>query len=208
MSTSSLSAISWKDIDTKGVELITRTLRPEDGEALTDFLQKLSSASRASFQPHPFTRKFVMKMVHEREQKHHLRLVVENPKTHQIVAYAFLTRPPLLTKLGYFGIAVADNYQGRKISSFLMNHLFTFAQLEGIKTILLNVYENNQAAIAAYQKRGFERISAPFALNKFITIYELWHSQKLSDLWHRPPHDPAINTPSSLWMRKSLSETY
>ena len=57
----------------------------------------------------------------------------------------------------WLGIAVADGYKGKGLGLLMMNQLISFAKLHGVKKIRLSVDNDNEAAIALYEKLGFRR---------------------------------------------------
>jgi [ribosomal protein S18]-alanine N-acetyltransferase len=56
-------------------------------------------------------------------------------------------------------VAVAPSAQGRGIGGRLIDALIDTARRRGATTLLLEVRADNQAAIALYRRRGFERIA-------------------------------------------------
>ncbi|MCP1997048.1 GNAT family N-acetyltransferase [Flavobacterium sp. HSC-61S13] len=61
---------------------------------------------------------------------------------------------------GYIGFMfVTPEYRGQGISSLLLNHLKQWLVSKGINELKLDVYEENTAAIRAYEKAGFKRFT-------------------------------------------------
>lgn len=61
---------------------------------------------------------------------------------------------------GYIGFMfVTPAYRGQGISSLLLNQLKQWLVNQGINEIKLDVYEENSAAIRAYEKAGFKRFT-------------------------------------------------
>lgn len=186
--------------DKKGAAITIRPVAHDDAARLVAFFDSLSASSKQTFQPHPFTKSFAAKLAHDAQAHHHLRLVALTGKQPTIVGYAFITRPPLLNTVGYFGIAVSDRYQGRGISTLLIKAILAYAQQQGVTTIYLNVMAENQRAQAAYHKYGFTPIAAPLLLGKYLTLYELWYNDSLSELFNKPADDSHHQAPA-IWMR-------
>lgn len=56
-------------------------------------------------------------------------------------------------------INVVDSYKRKKIASKLMEYMFNDLIKKGVKSITLEVKENNIAAINLYKKYGFKKIN-------------------------------------------------
>ena len=56
-------------------------------------------------------------------------------------------------------IAVSPDYQGKKVGSALMEHLFANCYNSGIKSITLKVQDFNIGAQIFYEKRGFKKVT-------------------------------------------------
>lgn len=56
-------------------------------------------------------------------------------------------------------IAVARRAQGQGLGALLMRRLLALAAAEGCTEMLLEVHAANEAAVALYERHGFERIS-------------------------------------------------
>lgn len=77
----------------------------------------------------------------------------------KVVGYASLSdgQKPHTRHIGFVGIAVHDDYQGRGIGTALMQALVDLADnWLGLRKLELFVYTDNQPAIALYQNHGFE----------------------------------------------------
>jgi putative acetyltransferase len=86
-----------------------------------------------------------------------IRLVAE--LAGKVVAYASLSEDQKVhtRHIGYIGINVHDDYQGRGIGTALMQALVDLADnWLGLRKLELFVYTDNQPAIALYQNHGFE----------------------------------------------------
>lgn len=59
---------------------------------------------------------------------------------------------------GYVGFMfVKDKYRGRGVSKQILDTIFDWFRLHGIKETRLSVYYNNPSAIKAYEKVGFKK---------------------------------------------------
>ena len=60
-------------------------------------------------------------------------------------------------KHSYFGFMyVCPEYRGKAINQKVMEHLIKWSKSRGITNCYLDVYSQNQSAIKAYEKTGFE----------------------------------------------------
>lgn len=65
----------------------------------------------------------------------------------------------VLDEAELFDIAVKEEYQGKKLSNVLMNHLIENCRHRQVRTIFLEVNINNIKAINLYAKFGFKEYS-------------------------------------------------
>lgn len=54
-------------------------------------------------------------------------------------------------------IYIIKEYQGIKAGKFLLDHAFKLAQVKGLTTVWLGVWEKNTNAIGFYERHGFTR---------------------------------------------------
>jgi len=73
-----------------------------------------------------------------------------------LVGYAFLRR--FIDEWALLNLAVVERWRRRGVATCLLNHILHVAQKEGFTRITLEVNEKNPAAIALYQKFGFQTI--------------------------------------------------
>ncbi len=59
---------------------------------------------------------------------------------------------------GYLGIAALKEYRGLGIGLEMMKTLVREGRKAGLKTVQLEVFENNAQAIHVYEKAGFRRV--------------------------------------------------
>ena len=60
---------------------------------------------------------------------------------------------------GYVGfIYVLDKYRGRGYSQQILDYLINWAAARNVYEVRLDVFEQNQAAVRAYEKAGFQRL--------------------------------------------------
>ena len=63
---------------------------------------------------------------------------------------------PRFAHRGRLGMGILPSYRGQGIGSRLMSAALTHAKSFGLEKVELNVYSNNELAIALYRKFGFE----------------------------------------------------
>lgn len=94
------------------------------------------------------------------QQDNSYLLVAEDE--HQIVATGYATIRASKVSLqherdAYLGFMyVAHKYRGQGLNQQVINKLMEWAQQQGVNDFYLDVYAQNQAAIRAYEKLGFE----------------------------------------------------
>ncbi|MHA7059903.1 N-acetyltransferase family protein [Aquimarina sp. M1] len=69
-------------------------------------------------------------------------------------------------KMGYIGFMyVKEAYRGKGISQQIINYLSNWFETKDMEEIQLDVYDQNQRAIKAYQKAGFEKYLVRMRIN-------------------------------------------
>lgn len=80
----------------------------------------------------------------------------ENNMMHGYIIFRFI-----LNECYLINITVADTWRRRGIGSLLMQHMITRAGKHGCDRIVLDVRRDNEAAMAFYEKWGFEAAARP-----------------------------------------------
>jgi ribosomal protein S18 acetylase RimI-like enzyme len=142
--------------------IIIRKARPEDLPILLDFEQDLINAER------PFDPTFVSQTFHYYD----LKTMIESEETRVLVAELhgvlvgsgharIRTGEPYnqFEKYAFLGFMYcAPAYRGRGINRLIMDELFKWVKDRGLTEIRLQVYDENDPAIRAYEKAGFKKI--------------------------------------------------
>lgn len=77
-------------------------------------------------------------------------------------------------------LAVHPDYQGRGVGGFMLDQLQHLARVHGCTHLVLEVAENNEAALRWYHKRNFHRLDAAiFLAQKVVSERELLPPRKL-----------------------------
>lgn len=76
-------------------------------------------------------------------------------------------------------IAVAKESHRRGLGKHMLQHVVAYAKREGAKTLFLEVAEDNLAAVALYEKAGFQR----FNVRK--GYYRRWHGRMVDAIMMR-----------------------
>ncbi len=67
---------------------------------------------------------------------------------------------------GYLGFMYVDpNHRGKGVNQLIVNKLIEWSKNQGMKSISLTVFEDNDAAIKAYNKVGFRKQFVEMRLN-------------------------------------------
>jgi ribosomal protein S18 acetylase RimI-like enzyme len=137
----------------------------KDSKRLMDYYRKLSDKTSKLFHPHEFNIISLQKIL---SKKNNIRLILEGKKN-EVIGYTFLSHVPFLNKTGYFGIGLADKYQGKGLGKNFMLKLFDIGSHTGFSKVILNVYTDNQGAIELYKGQGF-RIFRPSKIFEYLII--------------------------------------
>ena len=137
-----------------------RKILDTDAEALADFYNGLSEASKRTFRPLGVTTtaEACAKIIGENapgiEKKLDLVAVADNA----IAGWGFLWN--LGADSPTFGLGVADAYQGQGLGRALTDEVLRLAIERGIRRITLTVVQDNDKARLMYERRGFVRQEA------------------------------------------------
>ena len=63
----------------------------------------------------------------------------------------------VLDEAELFDVAVAEEYQGKKLATKLMEHFFELCKENNVRTVFLEVNTNNNKALGLYKKFGFSQ---------------------------------------------------
>ena len=170
-----------------------RLATDKDILGLSIFFKNLSRDSKKMFHPHSFNVDSIRKIF---RHKNDIRLLLlDNNKN--IVGYAFVSRLLIFSDIGYLGIGLSDDYQGKGLGKTLMNRLLILSKKRGIRKIILDVYSNNKKAIGLYLKMGFKVIDASFILQYLIAL-----SEKIKDFSFKVVAKKNTTRYKSVWMSK------
>lgn len=147
-------------------DIIVRQLTVGDTAALADFYNELSTASKRTFRPIDVTTttgvcaEIVACNVMTPPTKYDLVAVRDGT----IIGWSFLwdlnNDDP--AKEPVFGLAVADAYHGQGLGTALMAQVMTWAEAQGLESVILTVVTDNVVAQHLYEKQGFTRYDEPF----------------------------------------------
>ncbi len=132
-----------------------RKMTADDKDAIAAFYRDMGAKSASFFNVDHGNEKRTMAFF-AGEKEDHTFFVLEDEDTGRIAALAFLWTNDSLVP--WFGIAVADGYQGRRLGSMMVERVFDYAQGLGLGGILLRTAVNNIPAQRLYEKKGFERL--------------------------------------------------
>lgn len=87
-------------------------------------------------------------------------------------------------------LATHPDYQGRGVGTFMLEQVEHLARMRGCTHLVLEVAENNDAALGFYRRRGFLKLDAAiFMAHKLVVEPELLAPRELA------PLDPESDTP-------------
>ncbi len=150
-----------------GKQVTLRALRWEDLDHLVTFINSLVDERKTNSDLGIIADK---KQSREQEAEWLTRLLIGVETGHvisvaaevdgRIVANSEVTRGSYgdVRDHGYLGIAALQAYRGLGIGLEMMKTLVRESRKEGLKTIQLEVFENNASAIHVYEKSGFREV--------------------------------------------------
>ncbi|UTX46765.1 GNAT family N-acetyltransferase [Chryseobacterium sp. MA9] len=141
--------------------MITREATEQDLEILLEFEQGVVTAER------PFNSTLIEGEIHYYDLKHLIQspeaTVIVAEENNEIVAsgYALIKNSEKyynqFEKYSYQGFMyVKPEYRGKGINKVITDELLSWSTSRGISEVRLDVYAQNESAIKAYEKAGFE----------------------------------------------------
>jgi len=141
--------------------MITREATEQDLEILLEFEQGVVTAER------PFNSTLIEGEIHYYDLKHLIQspeaTVIVAEENNEIVAsgYALIKNSEKyynqFEKYSYLGFMyVKPEYRGKGINKVITDELLSWSTSRGISEVRLDVYAQNESAIKAYEKAGFE----------------------------------------------------
>jgi len=167
-----------------------RRLAPGDAPALAAFYNALSASSKRTFDPlgattaAPPCEAIVNDNQPDADAKYDL-VAVDGPR---IVGWSFVW--DLHGAEPVFGLAVADDYHGRKLGSALMDAVLSAMRERGLESIYLTVVRDNVKAWTLYERRGFVKYGA-FSREDGLPFYRMLagpaNEGRIAMEWHSEP---------------------
>jgi len=141
--------------------MITREATEQDLEILLQFEQGIVAAER------PFNSTLIEGEIHYYDLKHLIQspdaTVIVTEENDEIVAsgYALIKKSEKyynqFEKYSYLGFMyVKPEHRGKGINKVITDELVSWSKSRGISEVRLDVYAQNESAIKAYEKAGFE----------------------------------------------------
>lgn len=143
--------------------MITREAREQDLDTLLKFEQGIVSAER------PFNVTLIDGEIHYYDLLELIKspdaLVVVAEENNEIIGsgYAWIKQTEKdyynFKNFAYLGFMyVKPEHRGQGINKLILDELVAWARSRGISEIRLDVYDQNESAVKAYEKAGFERL--------------------------------------------------
>lgn len=141
--------------------MITREATEKDLEVLLTFEQGIVSAER------PFNSTLIDGEIHYYDLSHFIKspdaLLIVAEDNNEIIAsgYALIKQPEKdyykFEKYGYLGFMyVKPEHRGKGINKIITDELISWIKSKNISEVRLDVYAENESAVKAYEKAGFE----------------------------------------------------
>ncbi|NML68265.1 GNAT family N-acetyltransferase [Chryseobacterium sp. RP-3-3] len=143
--------------------MITREATEQDLEVLLEFEQGIVTAER------PFNSTLKDGEIHYYDLLHLVQsedsLVLVTEEDHEIIAsgYAKVKKPDNnysnFDQYAYLGFMyVKPEHRGKGVNKLILDELVSWAKSKDISEIRLDVYAENESAVKAYEKAGFESL--------------------------------------------------
>ncbi len=158
-------------LDTKNKNLhIIQLVAKTDAQEISNYLQRLSAATKKRFAPHPDDSNAIEDLY--LSSKHFIGYIVRTANDQQIIAYAIVKIGCIehdLPRLASYRLqlnpfsdcsfapSIADEWQGKGIGNILLNYIKNDLTTKGIRRIFLwgGVQKSNEGALKYYKRNGF-----------------------------------------------------
>lgn len=138
-------------------DLILREINTNDRTIVEEFFAGLGEESTWMFNSTGGNTRSALRYV-DGDRKNRIYWIAEEQteKGNRIAGYVFLW--DLDKSVPWFGIAVSDDWKGRRLGTRLIRHAIDYCKDNGYGGILLTTRFENVNAQRLYEKNGFERI--------------------------------------------------
>lgn len=133
--------------------MIIREMRISDRKIVQEFFDNMSGRTVSFFNVNHGNEKRTMEFFETGKPDHRFFVVTDEK---EIIALSFIW--DLNTSLPWFGIAVADKFQGQGIGKMFIEEIFSVLQKDRYGGLILRTSTENIPAQKLYEKCGFERI--------------------------------------------------
>lgn len=133
--------------------MIIRPLKESDKEMVQSFFDNMSERSASFFNVNHGNEKRTMEFFINGKKDHRFFIATDEK---EVIALSFIW--DINTSIPWFGIAVADRYQGQGIGKSLISFVFEELKNAGFGGLFLRTSAENISAQKLYEKCGFERI--------------------------------------------------
>lgn len=133
--------------------MIIREMKMNDRKIVQEFFDNMSERSVSFFNVNHGNEKRTMEFFESGKPDHRFFVMTDEK---EIIALSFIW--DITLSIPWFGIAVADKYQGRGIGKRLIEEIFSVLIKEGYGGLILRTATENIPAQKLYEKCGFEKI--------------------------------------------------
>ena len=178
--------LELRGADATTSELVLRSARPHNGEALQDYVRTLSPQSRynrffgaaSELPPIELTRAITA----NDQDRITLLLVLQNENNETIVGEA---RMAIYCdqRSGEFGMSLGDAWRNRGLGSALLRRIEQRAAGDGVETLVADTLRTNESMIGLARARGYRMLPG-------LEARTLRISKRLADV---PPEPPCRN---------------
>lgn len=153
--------------------LIIREVVPEDREAFHVFFDAMGEESKAFFNSTGGNSRIVEEYLDGKKPRYKMWAAVdEDGGETKIAGYVFIWE--LNTKIPWYGIAVADGWQGHHVGTRLTQTAITYCKENGYGGIMLITAEDNVKAQRLYERSGFVHMGTHIRGQRFYLLRFLY----------------------------------
>ncbi|MFT4096167.1 MAG: GNAT family N-acetyltransferase [Rhodoblastus sp.] len=141
---------------------VLRSIRPDDGEALQNYVRRMSLQSRTNrfFGPlRELPPGELARALAANERDRLTLLLVAHSTAGEIIAGEARVALSCAEREGEFGMSLADDFRGRGLGSILLGLIEERAAADGIETLVGETLRSNDSMIGLARARGY-RLSA------------------------------------------------
>lgn len=157
-------------------DLIIRPFELGDKEKVENFYDSMGFESCFFFNSLGSNKKYTLRFFGENPDKNSVHWLAIDTETDRMVGYVFLFHTNL--KVVHFGIAIADDYKGKRLGRRLIDTTKKWCLENGKGGILLTTHPANIRGQMLYRRNGFVQIGTSNMDGEFLFLYNFPQEEK------------------------------